>query len=203
MKSIKKRCYEVMSTAENGDTTSRIFDIFIMTLIVVNVIVFVFSTEKSISKYHEEFFFYFELISVLIFTVEYVLRLWSINEDSRYRASIKGRIKFIFAPMTIIDLLAILPFYISFGSVNLLGLMVLRLFRVLRLIKIGRYYNSLTIIKNVLKNKKEELILTSVIFIFLLFISATLMYYAEYDAQPDVFSKLNKFFLSFTELITK
>jgi voltage-gated potassium channel len=189
-KTIRKRCFEILSIAKKNDTASKVFDIFIMSLIVVNVLVCVFGTINSLERANKNFFYYFELISVLIFSIEYILRIWSCVENKKYSSPVRGRLKYIFSPMAFIDLLAILPFYISIGGINLIGLRVLRLFRILRLVKVGRYYSSLTIIKNVFREKKEELVLTTVILVFLLFMSSSLMYYAENQAQPEAFSSI-------------
>ena len=190
MGKLRKRCFEILSLAKKNDTASKTFDIFIMSLIVVNMIVCILGTINSLESGNKKFFYYFELISVLIFSIEYVLRIWSCVENKIDSSSIKSRIKCIFSPIVLIDLLAILPFYISIGGINLIGLRALRLFRILRLVKLGKYYSSLVIIKNVFKEKKEELVLTTVILIFLLFMSSSLMYYAENQAQPDIFSSI-------------
>ena len=93
--------------------------------------------------------------------------------------------------MAIIDLLAILPFYIPFLiPVDLRFLRALRLFRLLRLLKIGRYSNAIQLIGSILKRKKPELTITFVIIFVLLIITSSLMYYIEHDAQPETFSSI-------------
>jgi voltage-gated potassium channel len=158
MKNYRKRCFEILSIARKGDIASNLFDISIMSLIVANVIFCTLGTVNSFAAKHTAFLFYFELISVIIFSIEYVLRICSAVEEEKYSKTFKGRIKFIFSPMAFIDLLAILPFYITFGGINLIGLRALRLFRILRLVKIGRYYSSLSIIKNVFINKISDVV---------------------------------------------
>ncbi|MCP3965150.1 MAG: ion transporter [Lentisphaerae bacterium] len=127
-----------------------------------------------------------------VFTFEYCLRVWTCVENKKYSSPITGRIKFIFSPMAVVDILAILPFFISLGRINLVTLRALRLFRILRVFKMGRYYSSLSIMRNVFQNKKEELILTTVILVFILFMSSSLIYYAENQAQPEAFSSIPK-----------
>ena len=186
----RKRCFEILSIAKKGDTASYIFNYFIIFLIAINVLMCTFGTIEAFATENENFLFYFELCSVILFSIEYLLRIWSCVEDKKYSRPVTGRIKFIFSFMALVDLLAILPFYISIGGINLISLRALRLFRILRIAKMGRYYSSLSIIKNVFKNKKEELILTSAVLVFILFFAASLMYYAENSIQPKVFSSI-------------
>ena len=92
--------------------------------------------------------------------------------------------------MSIIDLLAILPFYLPFFGIDLRSFRVLRLLRIFRIAKVGRYYSSLNLIKHVFQNKREELILTSVLMVLLLIVSSSLLYYCENAVQPDAFSSI-------------
>ena len=80
--------------------------------------------------------------------------------EVRYSGHIRGRVRLAFQAMSIIDLLAILPFYLPLLGIDLRSLRALRLLRILRIAKAGRYYSSLNLIKHVIQNKKEELILT-------------------------------------------
>ena len=109
---IKKRVYEILEVSTPDDLSSRTFDIFIMTLIILNVIATILETVKSLSFQYILFFRTFEIFSVIIFTIEYALRIWSCSFNEKYRHPILGRIRFILTPLLIVDLLAILPFYI-------------------------------------------------------------------------------------------
>jgi voltage-gated potassium channel len=131
----------------------------------------------------------FEVFSVIIFTIEYFARLLTCSTDPHFRG-IRGLLRFIRTPMAVIDLLAILPFYMPFIGVDLRIVRIFRIFRVFRIFKIGRYYSSLNMIKNVFLRKKEELVLTSVIMLVMLLLAATLLYYLERDVQPDKFSSI-------------
>lgn len=92
--------------------------------------------------------------------------------------------------MQLIDLMAILPFFLPFVGIDLRTLRIFRLSRVIRIAKLGRYYSSLSLIKRVIANKKEELILTSVLMIFLLITSSSIIFHFESTLQPDVFSSI-------------
>ncbi|KQC14427.1 MAG: potassium channel protein [Desulfuromonas sp. SDB] len=188
---IKKRFYEILDKAEPGDKTSRIFDIFIMTLIILNIISVVLETEKGIYSCWETQFYYFELISIIIFSIEYILRIWSCTSNPIYNGRFKGRIKFFFSGMALIDLFAILPFYIPMViPIDLRFIRILRLFRMFRLFKMGRYSKSFEIVKAVIKDKKEELIIALIFTLILLFLSSSVMYFVENTAQPDKFSSI-------------
>lgn len=187
---IRKRIWEIIEVAKPGDTASRVFDISILTLIFFNVVAVIVGSVQSIRARFETFLDLFELVSVLIFTVEYLARLWSCTTDTRFPRPVGGRLRFAFRAMPLIDLLAILPFYLPFTGVDLRSLRVLRLLRILRVAKVGRYYSSLQLIKNVLRSKKEELVLTSAVMALLLVISSSVLFYCENSVQPDAFSSI-------------
>ncbi len=187
---IRKRIWEIAEATKPKDWASRIFVIFILTLIFLNVIAVIVGSIKSVQDRFESLLYGFELFSVLVFTIEYILRLWSCTMDPRFSHPISGRIRFMFHAMTIIDLLAILPFYLPFLGVDMRVLRILRLLRILRIAKVGRYYSSLTLIKQVFQSKKEELILSSTMMALLIVVSSSVLYYCENDAQPETFSSI-------------
>jgi voltage-gated potassium channel len=116
--------------------------------------------------------------------------LWSCTADARFGSRGGGRVRFAMRPMSIIDLLAFLPFYLPFLGVDLRSLRVLRLLRVLRIVKIGRYYSSLGLIACVVRSKMEELVLSSALMGLLLVVSSSVLYYCENAAQPESFSSI-------------
>lgn len=187
---IHKRIWEIVEAAKPGDRASRIFDIAIMTLIFFNVIAVIIGSVQSIQERYSAFLNLFEVVSVAVFTVEYIARLWSCTIDPRFSGRILGRIRHAVRAMSIIDLLAILPFYLPFVGIDLRSLRVLRLLRILRVAKVGRYYSSLSLIKKVFRSKKEELVLTSALMAMLLIVSSSLLYYCENAVQPEAFSSI-------------
>ncbi len=187
---VKKRVWEIVEVAKPGDTVSRVFDIFILTLIIVNVISVIIGSVNQIYDRWGRALDLFEFVSVVIFTGEYLARLWACTVDSRYSGAVRGRIRFALRPMSIIDLLAILPFYLPFWSVDLRSMRVLRLLRILRIAKAGRYFTSFGLIKDVLYTNKEELILTTAMMGLLLVVSSSILYYCENEAQPEAFASI-------------
>lgn len=190
---IRHRFYEVLEFSSKDNWLSRLDDIFLMALIGLNAIAVVLETEKEIFSKYKNIFEYFELISICIFTVEYILRIWICTEKERYNKPFWGRLRFIFTPLALVDLFAILPFYIPFIiPVDLRFIRILRLFRVVRLLKLSRYVDAVKKIGRVVREKKEELVITLMAVIILLFISSCLMYYIENQAQPETFSSIPK-----------
>jgi voltage-gated potassium channel len=188
---MKKRIYEILEVAKRGDKASRAFDIFLITLISLNVLSVILGTVAKLSIRYSHFFRMFEVFSVLVFTVEYVLRVWSCTMNPKYKNPIYGRLRYIFSPMAFVDFLAILPFYLPrLISVDLRFLRALRLMRTFRLLKVQRYSEGMKLFGRVLKAKKEELFVAVFAIVVLLVISSSLMFYVEYHAQPAVFSNI-------------
>ena len=186
----RKRIYEILTYSKVNDNMGKAFSIFIVTLISLNVIAIILESVKSIYVLMPELFKSFEYVSVFIFSIEYILRIWSTVENPRYKKLITGRLRFIAAPMSLIDLLAILPFYLPFTGIDLRFLRVLRMMRILRIAKLGRYSQSLQILNRVILSKKEQLICIVFILFLLLIISSALLYDTENEAQPDKFSSI-------------
>ena len=191
VKRIKERLYEILEIAAVGDTPSKLFDIFIVTLITLNIIAVILATVEKIDLQYKYYFRIFEIFSVTIFTIEYLLRLWTCTINKNIRNSLTGRIKYIFTPFAIIDVLAILPFYLPMIiHLDLRFIRAVRLFRLFRLFKMGRYSKAISMLKKVLKEKKEELIIVIFLVFLLLIIFSSLMYFIEKEAQPEAFSSI-------------
>mgnify|MGYP004568294809 FL=1 len=151
----------------------------ILILIVLNLVVFILDSMNSFHTNFNDYIRKFEVFSIVIFTVEYVLRVLTINN-----------LKDLFKPMMLIDFFAVAPFYIN--STNTIFLRVLRFSRFLRVLKVSRYSQALNNIIDAFKAKKEELIITFSFFAVGILISAILMYLTEHDAQPYIFSSIPK-----------
>ena len=166
-------------------------NIFIITLIVLNVIAVMLETVRPLYAKHQKLFDTFDLISVIIFSVEYVLRVWSCTHDPKYKGSIKGRIKYMLSPGALIDLLAFLPTYFhAFLNFDLRILRLLRFFRFFRLFRLTAYTKSAQMIFNVFRSRVNELLLSLTMVLFLIIIASCLLYFAEHNAQPDDFSSI-------------
>lgn len=193
---LRKKVYVILEPTVHGGIADKIFEYFIMLLVILNIAAAAIETENSVFGRFEAQFRAFEFFSVIIFTAEYLLRIWTCVEDKRFNRPVLGRIKFMFTPMALVDLLAILPFYFyayQLASVSIKDgriMRIFRLFRLLRLFKLGRYSDSLQTFGRVFKAKKEELIIVVFVVLIALFLSSSLMYFAENGAQPDKFSSI-------------
>ena len=171
----------------------KLINIFIIVLIILNVVAVMVETVPTMhdEEHEKRFFRYFDLISVIIFTIEYILRVWSSNHDPRYAHSFKGRLKYMLSPAALIDLVAILPFYIHhLVGFDLRMLRILRLLRFFRLFRLTAYTAAAHLVFKVFRSRKNELMLAFILTIFLIVIASCLVYFAEHDAQPDKFTSI-------------
>jgi voltage-gated potassium channel len=166
------------------------FDILIISLIFLNVVAVVIESVASVQKAAPWFFTVFETVSVVIFTVEYVLRVWSCTVAPRFAGPVLGRLRFMATPFAVIDLCAILPFYFAGLGLDLRFIRAFRLMRIFRIAKLGRYSTSLQLLGRVFAARKYELLVTLSVMLVLLVVASCLMYYAEGDVQPNVFSSI-------------
>jgi voltage-gated potassium channel len=167
---------------------NKYFIKFIYALIVLNVIALILESYQEIGKKYHLFFNLFELFSVVIFTLEYLIRIWVSDKTKEDKTE---RLNFAFSAMGIIDLIAILPFYLPFiFPIDLRIVRILRLFRLLRIFKLGRYSKSLKTMRYIFKQTKAELSTTVFVTFVLMILSSTLMYYIEHDDQPELFANI-------------
>lgn len=186
----KRRIYEIVEKAEPGDWPSWIFDACILTLIVLNVAALCAETVESVQRAAPRLFRGFEIVSVVVFTLEYVLRLWSVTSSARYRHPVWGRVRFALTLLAVIDLLAVLPFYLPFLGLDLRFVRSLRLFRLMRVAKFTRYSRALHRFARVFAAKKEELTITVSVLVLLLLFSSAMMYWAERDEPDTAFTSI-------------
>jgi len=190
---MRRRVREIVAHPKAGDRTSRILDAFIVTRILLNVAAMIVESVKRIHDSIPAWFLAFEYFSVAIFTAEYAARIWSCVEDPQYKHPVLGRIRFALTPLAIVDVLAVLPFYLPFLSVDLRVLRMFRLLRIMRLMrvaKLARYSESLQMLMRVLRAKREQLISAVFLLLIMLVVAATLVYYAENGTQPKAFSSI-------------
>lgn len=190
-KATKKKVYTLLHPEIGHTKADRIINVFIIVLIILNVVAVMLETVPSIYEPHKNFFRYFDAVSVYIFTAEYVLRVWSSNHDPKYSHSIHGRMRYIFSFGALIDLLAILPFFLhAFIGFDLRVLRILRLLRLLRLFRLTSYMTSTRMIVNVFKSTRNELAISLILTLFLIVISSCLIYFCEHLVQPQKFSSI-------------
>ena len=188
----RHRIYEIIEKSKKGDKASAFFDWLIIILICLNIAAVIIESFDTIHIQYSTYFQFFEYFSVIIFTIEYLLRIWT--APYKYPSLNKSWIsylRFIISFMGIVDLCAILPFYLPFIiNVNLRYLRIFRLFRLLRVLKINRYNDSLTVIGRVLKKEKEKLVVSLFILFILILLASSLMYQIENSVQPEQFPNI-------------
>ena len=136
---MRRRLYEVLERARDDDRLSAVVDIAIISVIGVNVVAIVIETLPWVTPPLARVLYLLEVVSVVLFTVEYVLRLWTARYRRPGQGGLAGALRFAVSPAGLIDLLAIVPFYLPLIGVDLRFVRVLRIARFLRLLKLGRY----------------------------------------------------------------
>jgi voltage-gated potassium channel len=188
LKRIKSTIFNLIREDDENNTAANVFDGIIVSLIVINILAVILGT-FDLPLWATTALSYVEIVSVIIFTIEYLLRFWCANLTYKDKTPTKARLKFTFSFMGLVDLLAILPFYIPFIiPVDLRILRMLRILRLLRIFKFNRYSGALTAIGEVFKRKKTQLLSSIIVVLMLMIIAAVLMYNIEVEAQPDKFS---------------
>ena len=189
-KKIKTIIHEILETSESRNLYSLADDVVITCLIMINVAAFIASTSPTLSPEYTSLLANIEIVSSFVFTIEYILRLWVSTVDRRYSHPLWGRLRYALTPLSLIDLIAILPFYflLLFPSFNFVNL--IRVLRLLRLLKMSRYSESVRTLGAVLYAKKEELIATAFAVFILLIFASSIMYFVEFEAHPEAFGSI-------------
>ena len=184
-----QRAYEILEGTTN-DKIARGFQIFIITLIAVNVLVVIIETEESVLDEYGYLFTPFEVFSIVIFTAEYAGRIVVCKLNPKYQNSKYARIRILFTPMMLVDLAAILPFFLPFIVADVRFIRIIRLLRLFRLFKLARYSDPMQTLGEVFKAKAGDLAVAFFILFIVLIFASTLMYHAEHQAQPEIFSSI-------------
>ena len=189
---VKQKVHGLLHPEIVGDKHwDKVINIFIIILIILNVISVMIETVPSIYQGNEDLFYYFDVFSVTAFTIEYILRVWSSDHEPQYRHPVWGRLKYMVSPGALIDLLAILPFYIARSlGIDLRVLRILRLMRFFRLFRLTAYMRAARLVTNVFRTRINELLLSLVLTLFLIIIASCLVFFAEHEAQPDKFKSI-------------
>ncbi len=187
---LRQRVHDILEFGSESDPVERFVNVALVTLILLNVAAFAAETVPEIGQRHGASFELFNLVSVAIFTIEYVLRLWSCVELPLLQTlpGWRARINFALRPLLLIDLIAILPFYLGF----LIGidLRILRVLRLFRFLKLARYSPALVALARVIANERRALFGALLVMMALLLFASSGMYFLERHAQPEVFSSI-------------
>ncbi len=168
----------------------RALDYFLIGLIVLNVIAVLAESVEDLSIAHGPIFYTFDVFSVMVFSGEYLARLWTAVEldDPRFRHPFWGRLRWTMTPMAVVDLLSVLPFYL--GIFVQLDLRAMRVLRVLRVFKLGRYSMAMTVMAAVARQEARAIGAVLFVMAVVLIVTSSLIYLFEHHAQPHVFSSI-------------
>ncbi|MBO6947945.1 MAG: ion transporter [Rhodospirillales bacterium] len=187
---MRERVFLLLDAGHSEEPMARFVDLFLISLISLNVVAVIFESMPEVYTEYGPWFDAFEIFSVGVFTVEYVLRVWSSVEsrNPRYKSSFKGRVRFMLSPLALIDLIVLLPFYLS--SLFGVDLRMLRALRLLRAFRLTRYANSMNLLLQVLRD--EGPVISAALFVLLMMITvaASITYLAEHTAQPEAFASI-------------
>lgn len=187
----RERVFCIVDETNKESKASRIFDVFIIVLILLNVVSIILESFASLRSEYKQEFYYFEIFSVFVFSLEYLLRLYTSPLKYPKKKSARAIFTFMSSPLALIDVLAVLPAYLPLLlPIDLRFIRILRLLRITRLFKINRYSKSLKLIGDVFKEKRSDLGITLFVTFILLVIASTLMYYIEGDKQPEQFPNI-------------
>lgn len=184
----RKRIYTIIQVGNLSDIPSRAYDYALMAAVLINIFIAIFDTFPESLPY-KSIMHITETLTVLYFTVDYVLRIWTADLyyeslDIRLPAS-KARIRFVFSWVGLVDFLSCIPFFLPMGG------SVLRLFRIVRILRVFRihhYADPLHVIGDVINKKKGQLLSSSFIVLILMIAASLLMYSLEHEAQPEAFA---------------
>jgi voltage-gated potassium channel len=188
---IQGEVYTLLESPADTNTARKIIIYFIAVMILLNVFVVILETVNSLYLQYTTFFHLFDLFTVVVFTIEYVLRVWCCVKNPLYSDPVHGRIRYALSPYALVDLVALTPFYLPLViPIEFRLLRLLRLLRVFRVLRLGKYSNAFETFVNVLKSKKEELVITIVMAVIILVLASSTLYTVERDAQPDKFGSI-------------
>lgn len=183
----KKRIFEIIQIGYDGDWVSKLFDFAVILMILTNLFIAIFETFDS-SKPYLETLNLLELITVIGFTIEYALRLWTV--EFLYPAVSRRRAAFQYVTSFngIIDLLSFLLYYLPFVfPTGVVAFRMFRIIRIFRLFRVNAYYDALNVIGDVIKSKRDQLLSSIFIILVLMTASSLCMYSLEHTIQPDIF----------------
>lgn len=184
MKAKKKRIFDIIQIGKKNDLTSRAFDIFIVLVIITNIAVLFLETFEEFSVYSSQLKV-IETVTIVIFCIEYLLRIWTAEYLYPGKGHFKAAIKFLVSFDGIVDLCTILPFFFLSGFI---AFRMLRVVRIFHLFRINAYYDSFNVITSVLYEKRNQIISSVFIIMVLIMASSLCMYSAEHEVQPGAFN---------------
>lgn len=187
---LRRRLHDILEGNQPNDRTGNAVRRFLVALIVLNVTATVLETVPAVAAYADSHLHWFERGSVVVFALEYLLRLWVAPLGAPDRSPTVARLRWLGSPLALVDLLSVAPACLPWLGVDLRSVRALRLLRILRIARLGRYSQALQTLHNVLRDRAPDLLSLLFLLLAMLVVSATVMYQFEHDAQPQQFSSI-------------
>ena len=191
--SLRRRAHEMLEPAKFGDKTSKITDDFLTALIILNVLAVTLESITAIEVRFSRYFHFFEICSIAIFSIEYVMRIWTApikyQNDDFTAGNTKRSFKYIFSLSGLIDLLSIAPFYLQF-LIPGIDLRILRMLRLLRILKLSTYNSALMDLFLAIEEERKSFFAAGYIFSVMFIVASSLIYYAENSVHPTHFQSI-------------
>lgn len=190
---LRQYVYRALETAQGDSWLSRAVDLFLIALIAASVIAVILESMAAFEAQYSRALFVFEVFTVAVFSVEYLLRLWSSVEceSEPYRTPLQARFTYMTSFHAIIDIVAILPFYLlAFGLAGSVDMRFLRAVRLLRVLKLTRYSAAMNMVFITFRENGRALSAAFLILLTVMLLAASGMYYFEREAQPDDFGSI-------------
>lgn len=189
MRDLRRRLFLQLDLHGGSAGETSLLNRFIMALILVSVAYVILSTEVTLVERWPSLFFGLDIAFAVLFTLEYLLRLWCITERSEF-TGLRGRLRYAATPRALIDLLAIVPFYLSLGMTESFLLRLFRLLRMVSLAKFSRYTAAMDSLKNAIAERRYELLVSLGAAMLVLLAAATVLYAVEGRVQPEHFGSI-------------
>ena len=186
----RARVFRIVEVAGFGDLSSHCFDVFIMILIAINIAAVIIGSIAQFHIQHSEWLDILAHSSIFLFTVEYLVRIWTCvdHPSGNYRDPITGRLKYLLSPLMLVDLLVVLPFYLSLYPT--IDLRVLRIFRLLAMLRLTHYSEALQILAIIVRRESKTLAAIFLVIVSLLLLVSYFIYLIERHAQPEAFASI-------------
>jgi voltage-gated potassium channel len=187
---VRAYVYDVLEGRDKGRRGAYLVNLFLIGLIGINVLAFVLHTVDYLAIHYGQWFDAILYVSLVLFSLEFLLRLWSCvcDDDGVYSHPLRGRLRFLLSPLALVDLAVLLPFFIAAAAG--LDLRFLRLLRLLWILKITRYLPAMGILGRVLRRERRTLTAVISVMLIMVFIASSLIYLLEHETQPEAFASI-------------
>ncbi|MEE9412463.1 MAG: cyclic nucleotide-gated ion channel [Methylococcales bacterium] len=187
---LRERIFRIIEVAELGDVPSHRFDVFIIILIAINSAAVIIGSIAEFQLEYGSWLKHLAFISVLLFTIEYLTRIWTSVEhpSENYHHPLTGRLKYLVSPLMLADLLALLPFYLSLFPA--LDLRILRLLRLLVMLRLTHYSDALHVLATIVRREGKTIAAIFLVITSLLLLVSYFIYVIERHVQPEAFASI-------------